>query len=150
MRTCTSRWLTLKERGESIEIQPQKTNHLVRIIVWAHINRCEKLSRNSGRPARPLRDIYLHFKRSWSTAGLYPRRVSERGPRRDRFIHKVTLNGIYTDCVMHYRAQWLWEHSRGERQEKYGSIYQRLGQREKGAARERERERGGWGAAKDI
>lgn len=35
---------------------------------------------------------------------------------RNRFIHKVTLNGIYTDCVMHYRAQWLWEHSRGERQ----------------------------------
>lgn len=34
--------------------------------------------------------------------------------------------------------------------EKYGSIYQMLGQREKGAGREREWELGGWGAAKDI
>lgn len=34
--------------------------------------------------------------------------------------------------------------------EKYGSIYQRLGQREKAAGTEREWELGCWGAAKDT
>lgn len=35
---------------------------------------------------------------------------------RSRFTHKVALIGIYTDCVLHFRARWLWGHSRGGRQ----------------------------------
>ena len=59
------------------------------------------------------RDIYLEFE----GAGQPPASVlcMSFSVRRNRFIHKVTLNGNYTDCVMHYRAQWLWEHSREER-----------------------------------
>lgn len=35
---------------------------------------------------------------------------------RNRFTHKVTLIGTYTDCVLHFRAQRLWGDSRRERQ----------------------------------
>jgi len=35
---------------------------------------------------------------------------------RNMFIHKVTFNGIYTDCVFPQRARWLWEHSGEELQ----------------------------------
>lgn len=54
---------------------------------------------------------------------------------------------------MHYRVLRLWEHSRGERQEKYGGIYQekRCSEREGGRDRERERDRGkGTGASEEV
>lgn len=63
---------------------------------------------------------------------------------RNRFIHKVTLNGIYTDCVMHYRAQWLWEHSRGERQRNMAASI-RGSAREKKVQEQRGDEAGGLG-----
>lgn len=30
--------------------------------------------------------------------------------------HRVTLNGLYPDCALHYRAKWLWAHSGAETQ----------------------------------
>ncbi len=64
--------------------------------------------------------------------------------KRNRFIHKVTLNGIYTDCVMHYRAQWLWEYSGGERQRNMAASI-RDSAREKKVLEQRENESWGLG-----
>lgn len=70
------------------------------------------------RLAQGPRGIYLDFNGSGQLpASIFCMSFCEvNWVWRNRFIQKVTLNGLYTDCVMHYRAQWLWEHSRGERQ----------------------------------
>lgn len=66
--------------------------------------------------------------------------------RRNSFIHKVTLNGIYRLCHALQSLVFMGASQRREA-EKFSSIYQRLGQREKknGARREREREQRGGG-----
>lgn len=70
--------------------------------------------------------------------------------RRNRFIHKVTLSGIPTDCVAHYKGQRLWEHFSGERQRNMAASIRGLASEKKGVRRETGWEHGGWGAAKDI
>lgn len=58
---------------------------------------------------------------------------------RNRFIYKVTLNGIYTDCALHYRARWGMGVFLRRETEIYGNIHQRLDGRRKDAGMERER-----------
>lgn len=71
----------------------------------------------SKRLTQGPRDIFLYHNKASQLPSILCMSFCEvNWVWRNRFIQKLTLNGIYTDCVMHYRAQWLWEHSRGERQ----------------------------------
>lgn len=103
-----------------------------------------KLSPNTQRPNKAERDR-ASLQRCRPAAGF-----SAFCLRRNRFIHKVTLSGIYTDCVMHYKAQRLWELFSRERQRNMVASIRGLASEKKGARRETGWERGGWRAAKDI
>lgn len=105
--------LTLGKSAATEADQRNNYQHLTQIqsqCFWAALP-VERVA--VGRAKGPnWSSIHLHFKGAGQLPAsiLYMSFCKANWVWRNRFIHKVTLNGIYTDCVMHYRAQWLWEH----------------------------------------